>query len=621
MLVPTVATSSLLFVAVAQLAQIVSGHGYVSQVVLGSVAWPGYHPYVDPYLDPVPEKLIRKLPAISPIEDLTLIDIQCNGDSSANYFTEPAPLVGTVAAGDNVEITWTTYASDSHRGPLITYMARAPPDVDIRSWMPGNEAVWFKVHHEGKYADGKWAATEAIEKKNGTYTFKIPPNLLSGQYLIRHEWVALHLGRGYWGWYSISNVVCLIPWSVYTRYTRLEGLVYDVWNDTTSQAYPVPGPEVLQCNGDSSTNYSTEPAALVGPVAAGDTVQLTWLNYAGDSHKGPLITYMARAPSEVDIRKWMPGTEAVWFKVHHEGKSEDGKWAATETFDKKNGTYTFTIPPNLLPGQYLIRHEWIALHFAEQYPGAQLYPACVQVETHPVRYFPNQLKDYASNGQGKKVSYTTYGTIYRLEQVRLRSFSLQCNGDTATNYFTEPAPLLGTVMAGDTVQLKWLNHAGDNHKGPLVTYMAKAPSGIDVREWSPGTEAVWFKVHHDGKSKDGTWAAREMFEKFNGTYTFQIPPKLLPGQYLIRHEWIALHFADKYPGFQSYPVCIQVEVTGNGTAFPSTFVSFPGEYTPETPGAFCETLHRSPTQPAQGVIYDVWNDAASQVYPIPGPEV
>lgn len=60
----------------------------------------------------------------------------------------------------------------------------------VSSWLSLRllRAVWFKVHHEGKYADGKWAATEAIEKKNGTYTFRIPPNLLPGQYLIRHEW-------------------------------------------------------------------------------------------------------------------------------------------------------------------------------------------------------------------------------------------------------------------------------------------------------------------------------------------------------------------------------------------------------------------------------------------------
>ncbi|KAJ2935693.1 hypothetical protein H1R20_g1401, partial [Candolleomyces eurysporus] len=265
--------------------------------------------------------------------------------------------------------------------------------------------------------------------------------------------------------------------------------------------------DILQCNGESSTNYFTEPAALVGPVAAGDTVQLTWINYAGDSHKGPLITYMARAPPDVDIRKWMPGNEAVWFKVHHEGKSEDGKWAATETFEKKNGTYTFRIPPNLLPGQYLIRHEWIALHFAEQYPGAQLYPVCVQVEVtgngaaFPTSFvsFPGaytaDTPDIASRPYPIPGPEVYWNNVYAGGGSPLRSelygkYLASCNGDTASNYFTEPAPLVATVAAGDTVQLKWLNHAGDNHKGPLVTYMARALSDVHVTEWSPGTDVV-----------------------------------------------------------------------------------------------------------------------------------
>ncbi|RXW25437.1 hypothetical protein EST38_g420 [Candolleomyces aberdarensis] len=179
----------------------------------------------------------------------------------------------------------------------------------------------------------------------------------------------------------------------------------------------------------------------------------------------------------------------------------------------------------------------------------------------------------------------------------LTLIDLQCNGESSTNYFTEPAALVGPVAAGDTVQLTWINYAGDSHKGPLITYMARAPSDVDIRKWMPGKEAVWFKVHHEGKSEDGKWAATETFEKKNGTYTFRIPPNLLPGQYLIRHEWIALHFAEQYPGAQLYPVCVQVEVTGNGAAFPTSFVSFPGAYTADT----------------QGIIYDVWNDIAVRI--------
>lgn len=42
-------------------------------------------------------------------------------------------------------------------------------------------------------------------------------------------------------------------------------------------------------------------------------------------------------------------------------------------------TYTYTIPPCLKKGFYLVRHEIIALHAAWTYPGAQFYPGCHQL--------------------------------------------------------------------------------------------------------------------------------------------------------------------------------------------------------------------------------------------------
>ena len=48
-----------------------------------------------------------------------------------------------------------------------------------------------------------------------------------------------------------------------------------------------------------------------------------------------------------------------------------------------------------------------------------------------------------------------------------------------------------------------------------------------------------------------------------------------------------------YSGAQVYPSCIQLEVTGSGTAFPTAFVSFPGAYTADTPG----------------IVYDVYTSA------------
>lgn len=45
-----------------------------------------------------------------------------------------------------------------------------------------------------------------------------------------------------------------------------------------------------------------------------------------------------------------------------------------------NAGVDYTIPSCLEPGYYLVRHEIIALHSAYQYPGAQFYPGCHQLE-------------------------------------------------------------------------------------------------------------------------------------------------------------------------------------------------------------------------------------------------
>lgn len=93
----------------------------------------------------------RKIPGNGPVENLSLIDVQCNGWSAGGVIgSAPAPLVGTVAAGATVTLNWTAWP-DSHKGrkfdvldlekllidvvALITYMARAPSN--ITSWNPG----------------------------------------------------------------------------------------------------------------------------------------------------------------------------------------------------------------------------------------------------------------------------------------------------------------------------------------------------------------------------------------------------------------------------------------------------------------------------------------------------
>ncbi|GAP91875.1 putative cellulose-growth-specific protein [Rosellinia necatrix] len=135
----------------------------------------------------------------------------------------------------------------------------------------------------------------------------------------------------------------------------------------------------LQCGGWTDGGIvGSSPAALHATAAAGSTVTLRWTLWP-DSHVGPLITYMAKCPS-TGCTNYMPGSAAVWFKIAEAGREgTSGTWAASAIM-VPNGGVTYTIPPCLAAGYYLVRHETIALHASYAYPGAQFYPGCHQVQ-------------------------------------------------------------------------------------------------------------------------------------------------------------------------------------------------------------------------------------------------
>jgi hypothetical protein len=90
-----------------------------------------------------------------------------------------------------------------------------------------------------------------------------------------------------------------------------------------------------------------------------------------------------------------------------------------------------------------------------------------------------------------------------------------------------------------------------------------------------GSGANWFKIDEAGFHGDGTkvfldtetpsgWDIAKLVGG-NKAWTSTIPQGLAPGNYLIRHELLALHQANA-PQF--YAECAQVVVTGSGTASP-----------------------------------------------------
>ena len=83
-----------------------------------------------------------------------------------------------------------------------------------------------------------------------------------------------------------------------------------------------------------------------------------------------------------------------------------------------------------------------------------------------------------------------------------------------------------------------------------------------------------------------------------------LPTQVAPGDYLVRHEVIALHLAVTLGGAEFYPSCTQIRIGGSQSGTPNQTVTFPGAYNDNDPG-----------------IYDTSVYAPGASYTFPGPPV
>jgi hypothetical protein len=90
-------------------------------------------------------------------------------------------------------------------------------------------------------------------------------------------------------------------------------------------------------------------------------------------------------------------------------------------------------------------------------------------------------------------------------------------------------------------------------------------------------------------------------------WTLTIPESLAPGNYVLRHEIIALHSAGQENGAQAYPQCVNIEVTGSGSTDPCA------------DGADCVAGTALYKAADAGIKYDIYGGDISS-YPIPGPK-
>jgi hypothetical protein len=117
------------------------------------------------------------------------------------------------------------------------------------------------------------------------------------------------------------------------------------------------------------------------------------------------------------------------------------------------------------------------------------------------------------------------------------------------------------------------------------------------------TKLAFFKIEEagliDNSKSPGRWASDELMAA-NNTWTVNIPSDIAAGNYVLRHEIIALHNAMKDNGAQAYPQCINLKVTGGSTA---------------TPRGIPATQFYKPTD--TGILVDIFNNL--RTYVIPGP--
>lgn len=179
------------------------------------------------------------------------------------------------------------------------------------------------------------------------------------------------------------------------------------------------------------------------------------------------------------------------------------------------------------------------------------------------------------------------------------SSTLTCNANGAL------APLSATVAAGTSVTAYW-NNPWPHAIGPVVVWMAKCPGACTS---TTPSGSAWFKIDQSGllsgTLSGGTWGMGKLINQ-NSSWTSTIPAALAPGNYLIRHELLAIHTSNAP---QWYPECAQLVVTGSGTKTPSAsyLAAIPGVYQMSNPE----------------VDIDIYSNANQGVttYTIPGPPV
>jgi len=163
-----------------------------------------------------------------------------------------------------------------------------------------------------------------------------------------------------------------------------------------------------------------------------------------------------------------------------------------------------------------------------------------------------------------------------------------------------PAKAHIQLNAGDIVYLQW-DTWPDSHHGPVMDYLANCNGPCETVD---KTTLRFFKIDGAGMVSPGSpgrFASDNLIAN-NNTWAVRIPANIATGNYVLRHEIIALHSANDANGAQNYPQCVNLAIVGSDAAPPSG--------TPAT------SLYKT-NDP--GILVNIYTSTLS--YIVPGPTI
>jgi len=166
------------------------------------------------------------------------------------------------------------------------------------------------------------------------------------------------------------------------------------------------------------------------------------------------------------------------------------------------------------------------------------------------------------------------------------------SADITCNKVIRSAKISAEAKGGSTIVFDWNGSsfwpAGDtgtgpqNHHGPVMNYLAKCPG--KCADAKP-QDLEFVKVQEVGRVEagpiPGVWGT-DLITKSGSTFTFQLPTGLASGEYVLKHDLLALHNAQNNDA-QFYPVCANLVITDDGSRPLTGGQKFPGGYKADDP--------------------------------------